>query len=178
MLATTPMDQKFVRPAPHFELVLCSIKRFFWSQDRIRTYNEQPYNFSRPNCSWTVVSLGLGTVPHYTPDLPVLPWQGCTLYGNRTRDFAVKGQRLNRLSNRANCGHCGNRTQTMWLQTTRPAVGIRPNLERKKGLEPSTTCLEGRSSTNWATSAKVWQLWDVVTVFSWIGWSTLLTSWV
>lgn len=136
-----------------------------WSQGRIRTYNEQPS-----------LTDGFNTMSLYTPDLPVLPWQGCTLYGNRTRDFAVKGRRLNRLSNRANCGHCGNRTQTMWLQTTRPAVGIKPNLEREKGFEPSTASLEGWNSTNWATPAKVWQLWGVVTVFSWIGWSTLLTS--
>ena len=31
---------------------------------------------------------------------------------------------MNRPSNY--CGHCGNRTQTIWLQISRPAVGIRP----------------------------------------------------
>ena len=70
---------------------------------------------------------------------------------------------MNRPSNY--CGHCGNRTQTMWLQTTRPAVGIRPKLEREKGFEPSTASLEGWNSTNWATPAGCDELGTFVTFF-------------
>ena len=39
-----------------------------WCQGGIRTHNEQPYDSIEPTSVWDYWSLGLGTVPHYTPD--------------------------------------------------------------------------------------------------------------
>ena len=78
------------------------------SQDRIRTYvTTSLYGVVLPITppDYILAALtGFEPVPHavtgrYCSHSTIEP-KFCSLYGNRTRDFAVKGRRLNPLSNR------------------------------------------------------------------------------
>ena len=138
-----------------------------WSQGRIRTYNEQPS-----------LTDGLGTVPHYTPDLPVLPWQGCTLYGNRTRDFAVKGRRLNRLSNRANCGPDENRTHHRNIASvSRRSLGTCQPIWAGEGIRTLNSQLGRLELYQLSYSRNCdYSFGKFRHYFKWMGWSNPLTS--
>ena len=80
------------------------------SQDRTRTCNNVTIKDVIPFSHYTLPNYilaaptGLEPVPHavtgrYCSHSTMEP-KFCSLYGNRTRDFAVKGRRLNPLSNR------------------------------------------------------------------------------